>query len=87
MTTPTAKVERILSVMARLMGIMADLLAKLPPVPPSLKSITPYLQRAEELRIQDPVIAYWCKYNYLRNILLSYLPYFLKVHIMLRKLA
>ncbi|KAF8807848.1 DUF605-domain-containing protein, partial [Phlegmacium glaucopus] len=49
---------------------MADLLANLPPVPPSLKSITPYLQRAEELRTQDPVIAYWCKYSYLRNILL-----------------
>ena len=49
----------------RLMGIMADLLANLPPVPPSLKSIAPYLQRAEELRTQDPVIAYWCKYNYL----------------------
>ena len=46
-----------------LMGIMADLLANLPPVPPSLKSITPYLQRAEELRTQDPIIAYWCKYN------------------------
>jgi hypothetical protein len=50
-------------VLARLMGIMADLLANLPPVPPSLKSIAPYLQRAEELRTQDPVIAYWCKYK------------------------
>jgi vacuolar protein sorting-associated protein VTA1 len=46
------------------MGIMADLLANLPPVPPSLKSIAPYLQRAEELRTQDPIIAYWCKYDY-----------------------
>jgi vacuolar protein sorting-associated protein VTA1 len=44
---------------------MADLLANLPPVPPSLKSIAPYLQRAEELRTQDPIIAYWCKYNHL----------------------
>lgn len=45
--------------------VMADLLANLPPVPASLKSIAPYLQRAEELRTQDPIIAYWCKYNYL----------------------
>ena len=47
------------------MGIMTDLLTNLPPVPPSLKSIASYLQRAEELRTQDPIIAYWCKYNYL----------------------
>jgi vacuolar protein sorting-associated protein VTA1 len=52
-----------------------DLLANLPPVPPSLKSIAPYLQRAEELRTQDPVIAYWCKCNYLVDILL-YLPFY-----------
>ena len=69
------------------MGIMADLLANLPPVPPSLKSIAPYLQRSEELRTQDPIIAYWCKCSYLRNILPSFLLYFLKVHIMLRKLV
>lgn len=32
----------------------------LPPVPPELKSTTTYLQRAEELKVQDPVVAYWC---------------------------
>ena len=45
------------------MGIMAALLANLPPVPLPLKSIAPYLQRAEELKTQDPIISYWCKYN------------------------
>ncbi|KAI0639666.1 Vta1 like-domain-containing protein [Trametes polyzona] len=34
----------------------------LPPIPPELKSITPYLQRADELSTKDPVIAYWCAY-------------------------
>ncbi|KAJ3829837.1 DUF605-domain-containing protein [Lentinula raphanica] len=34
----------------------------LPPVPPPLKSISPYLQRAAELHQKDPVIAYWCAY-------------------------
>ncbi|VDC01945.1 unnamed protein product [Peniophora sp. CBMAI 1063] len=34
----------------------------LPPVPADLKSITPYLQRADELKVQDPVVAYWCAY-------------------------
>lgn len=52
-----------------------DLLANLPPVSPSLKSIAPYLQRAEELRTQDPIIAYWCKYNDIVDILL-YLPFY-----------
>lgn len=32
----------------------------LPPIPAELKSITPYLQRAEEVKPTDPVIAYWC---------------------------
>ncbi|KAF8167615.1 Vta1 like-domain-containing protein [Crassisporium funariophilum] len=41
---------------------MPTSLANLPPVPPALKPITPYLQRAEELRKQDPVISYWCAY-------------------------
>ncbi|KAF7311047.1 hypothetical protein HMN09_00648200 [Mycena chlorophos] len=31
-------------------------------VPAPLKSISPYLQRADELRTQDPVVAYWCTY-------------------------
>ncbi|KAF5388600.1 hypothetical protein D9757_004667 [Collybiopsis confluens] len=34
----------------------------LPPVPPSLKSIAPYLQRADELYQKEPVVAYWCAY-------------------------
>ena len=33
----------------------------LPPIPPELKAITPYLQRAEEVKSTDPVISYWCK--------------------------
>ncbi|KAI0778443.1 Vta1 like-domain-containing protein [Trametes elegans] len=34
----------------------------LPPVPPELRAIQPYLQRADELSAKDPVIAYWCAY-------------------------
>ncbi|OSC99459.1 DUF605-domain-containing protein [Trametes coccinea BRFM310] len=34
----------------------------LPPIPPELKSVTPYLQRADELIAKEPVIAYWCAY-------------------------
>ncbi|EKM48833.1 uncharacterized protein PHACADRAFT_214640 [Phanerochaete carnosa HHB-10118-sp] len=37
-------------------------LLSLPPVPPELKTVTPFLQRAEELKTKDPVIAYWCAY-------------------------
>ncbi|GJE99635.1 Vta1 like-domain-containing protein [Phanerochaete sordida] len=37
-------------------------LLSLPPVPPELKTIAPFLQRADELKTQDPVIAYWCAY-------------------------
>lgn len=33
----------------------------LPPVPAELKTITPYLQRAEEVKATDPIIAYWCR--------------------------
>lgn len=40
---------------------MSSSLLGLPPVPPDLKSIAPYLQRAEELKNQDPVVSYWCK--------------------------
>lgn len=32
----------------------------LPPIPPDLKSIAPYLQRAHETRSQDQIISYWC---------------------------
>jgi vacuolar protein sorting-associated protein VTA1 len=38
------------------------LLASLPPITPELKSINPYLQRADELKSQDPIMAYWCAY-------------------------
>ncbi|KAG0707475.1 Vta1 like-domain-containing protein [Suillus ampliporus] len=34
----------------------------LPPVSTGLKSIAPYLQRAEELVDKEPVVAYWCAY-------------------------
>ncbi|KAJ6519985.1 Vta1 like-domain-containing protein [Mycena sanguinolenta] len=34
----------------------------LPPTPVALKSITPYLLRADELRAKEPIIAYWCTY-------------------------
>ncbi|KAJ6604821.1 Vta1 like-domain-containing protein [Mycena vulgaris] len=34
----------------------------LPPAPAALKSLSPYLQRADELRAKEPVIAYWCTY-------------------------
>jgi vacuolar protein sorting-associated protein VTA1 len=27
---------------------------------PELKSISPYLQRADELQTKEPVMAYWC---------------------------
>ncbi|KAG6910522.1 hypothetical protein DXG01_009941 [Tephrocybe rancida] len=35
----------------------------LPPVSAGLKPIIPYLQRANELRTQDPVMTYWCAYH------------------------
>ncbi|KAG6837673.1 hypothetical protein H0H93_004949 [Arthromyces matolae] len=35
----------------------------LPPIPTTLKSIIPFIQRANELRDQDPVMAYWCAYH------------------------
>lgn len=34
----------------------------LPPITSELKSITPYLQRADEVKNQEPIIAYWCAY-------------------------
>ncbi|KAG8219518.1 Vta1 like-domain-containing protein [Butyriboletus roseoflavus] len=34
----------------------------LPPVSTSLKSIAPFLQRAEELVEREPIVAYWCAY-------------------------
>nr|VWO94217.1 N/A [Ganoderma boninense] len=34
----------------------------LPPIPPELKPIAPYLQRADEIAANDPVISYWCAY-------------------------
>lgn len=41
---------------------MASKALNLPPVTPELKVIGPYLQRAEEVKGQEPVIAYWCAY-------------------------
>ncbi|PPQ99556.1 hypothetical protein CVT24_005344 [Panaeolus cyanescens] len=34
----------------------------LPPIPTELKPIVPFLQRAQEIKKQDPIIAYWCAY-------------------------
>ncbi|KAJ7040445.1 Vta1 like-domain-containing protein [Mycena alexandri] len=34
----------------------------LPPTPAPLKTVSPYLQRADELRAKEPIIAYWCTY-------------------------
>ncbi|KAJ7619189.1 Vta1 like-domain-containing protein [Mycena polygramma] len=34
----------------------------LPPIPVPLKTVAPYLQRADELRAKEPIIAYWCTY-------------------------
>jgi len=39
---------------------MSSILA-LPPVPPELKAVSPFLSRAEELAKQDPIISYWCE--------------------------
>ncbi|KAG6817961.1 hypothetical protein H0H87_012429 [Tephrocybe sp. NHM501043] len=35
----------------------------LPPVSAALRPVIPFLQRANELRTQDPVMAYWCAYH------------------------
>lgn len=40
----------------------AQRLLGLPPITPELKSISPYLQRADELKSQDQIMAYWCAY-------------------------
>ncbi|KAJ6575283.1 Vta1 like-domain-containing protein [Mycena capillaripes] len=34
----------------------------LSPIPAPLKTVAPYLQRADELRAKEPIIAYWCTY-------------------------
>ncbi|KAF8216052.1 Vta1 like-domain-containing protein [Mycena galopus ATCC 62051] len=34
----------------------------LPATPVALKAVSPYLQRADELRAKEPIIAYWCTY-------------------------
>ncbi|KII93162.1 hypothetical protein PLICRDRAFT_382100 [Plicaturopsis crispa FD-325 SS-3] len=38
-------------------------LLELPPIPPEMKAVVPFLQRADELKFKDPVIAYWCAYH------------------------
>jgi vacuolar protein sorting-associated protein VTA1 len=37
----------------------------LPPLTAALKPLSPYLQRAEEVKSQDRIVAYWCKSAYL----------------------
>jgi vacuolar protein sorting-associated protein VTA1 len=39
---------------------MSPSILGLPPMASELKSISPYLQRADELQAQEPVMAYWC---------------------------
>ncbi|KAF7971699.1 hypothetical protein HWV62_20158 [Athelia sp. TMB] len=34
----------------------------LPAISPEIKSISPWLQRADELQVKEPVMAYWCAY-------------------------
>ncbi|KAI0068115.1 DUF605-domain-containing protein [Artomyces pyxidatus] len=34
----------------------------LPPIPSDLKPLTSFLQRADEVKKQDPIISYWCAY-------------------------
>lgn len=41
-------------------SMAAPQLLGLPPMSSDLKSILPYLQRADELKQKDPVMAYWC---------------------------
>ncbi|CAE6440225.1 unnamed protein product [Rhizoctonia solani] len=31
-------------------------------IPPELKPIAPFLQRADEMRTKDPIISFWCEY-------------------------
>ncbi|OCH94754.1 DUF605-domain-containing protein [Obba rivulosa] len=40
---------------------MSSLLG-LPPVPPELRNVSPYLQRADELKSKEPVVSYWAAY-------------------------
>jgi vacuolar protein sorting-associated protein VTA1 len=37
----------------------------LPETPLELKSILPYLQRAEEVRKTEPIVAYWCPWRHI----------------------
>ena len=39
---------------------MARIELKLPPVPSELKTITPFISRAQELSGKEPIIAYYC---------------------------
>lgn len=47
---------------------MSSILLGLPPVPQELKAIVPFLQRADELKRQDPIISYWCKLPSLQSL-------------------
>lgn len=44
-----------------LLDTMSRLL-DLPPITPEFKSLLPFLQRADEVKHQEPIIAYWCTY-------------------------
>lgn len=30
-------------------------------IPQELKPLTPFLQRAQELKVKDPTMSYWCE--------------------------
>ncbi|KAG6890011.1 hypothetical protein C0995_012971 [Termitomyces sp. Mi166 len=61
MDSPDSMKESVLLPIIRVMSSQSPL--GLPPIPPALKPIVPFLQRANELQTQDPVMAYWCAYH------------------------
>ncbi|KAF8321387.1 Vta1 like-domain-containing protein [Cantharellus anzutake] len=48
--------------MANAPATLQNVVTNLPELPPPLKHLSPYIQRALELKIKDPVMCYWCLY-------------------------
>jgi vacuolar protein sorting-associated protein VTA1 len=46
---------------------------QLPPCPTSLKAIQHYLKTASEHDQRDPVVSYWCKYYFIKIVLMRVL--------------
>ncbi|KAF5368571.1 hypothetical protein D9758_002250 [Tetrapyrgos nigripes] len=46
---------------------MASSYLGLPPLSPALRSLAPFLQRADELKDKEPIVAYWCLYYAAQN--------------------